>query len=552
MESPSDADIGGEFRLDTLLCRLLRADDRPHEGSWDVPLEMLSLSIRQFSETLRLEQLPDAMSEQVDAKLLHERAHYWQLLFYPLVQSNTTVLLERLQHGVDQAGGDSRICATNPISGLAPPGKLESQIVLTQHNFGRSADAYQDLETAADFDTATHLALGTSARGLPGFVVTLKFEDSTTFRFPLTAPFLLESAAVLVEALQRGRAPERLASANDAENCAYLGAWEFWCRVNQSLYPSITDAAEAFLAFVDLSCRSTGVIAPGGPDLKPTDVLRSVLVSARAGEICLRSAQKRLKPMHAFESPSAWQAYLIPGVGLPDDDDNLLRLAYYYTRLLLPTVMHRVQFTPQTQEAVQNFLQLRRGRYRLEELEPMWNIFWAGDTSFLWTGQSCIGVLLAATVYRLRNPDHPILPHRHYQALKERFPLPVVHSRGRYYAETEVANWRRGDPYPYGTGHLMSDIIGITALAPLAEGRMECGFVTAHVPCSYMERGLGCPQMGLTAAEKALRDQHALDDWCHWMFRLLPMGLPSEADVRRWQRVIPGLRSQPMPQPPGF
>jgi hypothetical protein len=54
-----------------------------------------------------------------------------------------------------------------------------------------------------------------------------------------------------------------------------------------------------------------------------------------------------------------------------------------------------------------------------------------------------------------------------------------------------------------------------------------------------MQWGLGCPQRGLQPMEKEIRDRVGIDDFCHWMHRLVILGIAPDGAQQRWLGRLP-------------
>lgn len=129
--------------------------------------------------------------------------------------------------------------------------------------------------------------------------------------------------------------------------------------------------------------------------------------------------------------------------------------------------------------------------------------------------------MLNAMAYRLSYPGRNALPHIYREQLQEAFPLPFLLHRGGYVMLPGGPLAEPTGPLPVAPLELVHDIIGLATVEPLLHGDKSCGFLKHRTDCWYLRAGLGCPQKGLDAEQKARRDAAGLDDWCHWMLRAL-------------------------------
>src|SRR5437660_852863 len=73
-----------------------------------------------------------------------------------------------------------------------------------------------------------------------------------------------------------------------------------------------------------------------------------------------------------------------------------------------------------------------------------------------------------------------------------------------------------GRPYVANAARLITDCIRLMTIEPMSRSNRKCGFVEAGARCTYVWLGFGCPERGLTEAERSERRSAEMSEtWCH-------------------------------------
>jgi hypothetical protein len=350
---------------------------------------------------------------------------------------------------------------------------------------------------------------------------------------PFTALYLLESAAHISECLFAGQPLPRPAALEDGQDDLYLGAWQFWRRVHEHRYRDDASLGVSFLAAVDFAVVSHGLV----PSADSETQAELTSIPYRFGKLAYRAQGFEPLTLDGREPADAvarFQDGVCEWTGLPTQRQTLVTLSAFLTRRLLRSVGRHLG----ERELRNASRQLDRPLAEAgESLDEVWELIRTAASEGAPTiGQDSLGEMLNATAYRLSHPGVLAVAHAYERQLSAALPLPATLHQGKMLLD-ESAFGRVGwqGPYPREAVRLLTDAVGLTAIKPLLNHEPRCGFVADGLRCSYIGRGLGCPERGLTADERALRQRTGLDDFCHWMHRAVLLGLaPGEAQ-QRWE-----------------
>ena len=221
------------------------------------------------------------------------------------------------------------------------------------------------------------------------------------------------------------------------------------------------------------------------------------------------------------------------------------KMAVYLTRLLVQGCGWAVDWAESDHPLLNQLLHqsIHELANNLEMLQPVWLSLWRSDSTLSGRnnvlGRRMLGMMLNASLDRIYYPGEIAIPHRYANSLTQRFPMPFILFDGSYYMDQQMEDERSmaSRPYFINAGGLAAECIQLLSLAPLNQGRLDCGLIDSvtNVPqCLYTNSGLGCLKQGLTEDESQLRETFQLDDWCHWVFSNLQTHIAPQDVQQRW------------------
>jgi hypothetical protein len=576
-------EIAGSFDFESAICNLFSCDagggpaDSRDSHRDESMTRMFALQQAYYAtnlaEAVPYNKLPPNLPSSTQSTLFHERIHYWQMLACPLQQWQFTLSLDRRRAQTAAAGGEPRwICGQGdravPMVELDPflagisahfrPFSLTAD--LQDLKEGRFPAAFAQTKLlATDWITpsAGHAAFLPTAQilmllphsgnlMLPAYGAEMAFRDSTKLiRFPFNGRYLMESAAVLSQALFEGQPLPQPTNLDNPEDELYLGAWEFWRRLHGRRYNSERELAIAFLAAVDLTLVSD-VLQVHEKDGEYGSEMSSI--PFRFGKLAFRI--QGLEPLRVGEDedPAAavarFQEQVSAYQSWPHPSHSVKKMAVAITRLLISAVARHIPESQEAREAIEVLYDphgpvnesLGRTAERFEAMDAVWKLFRYAEGHPPLIGQLVLGAMLNACLYRIRHPGKFALPHIYHTELRRYFPLPLVLLNGSYHTDVEPGDaMEEGWPYPVSAMEMVHDVISLLTTKSLARGHpKQCGFLDEGIDCTYIRQGLGCPLKGLSKAEAELREETKLHDWCHWLMRSLILHTAEPSHYLRW------------------
>jgi hypothetical protein len=541
--------FAGEFRWEVLLCRIFENNLSPEAGlSEPRPADrtlaaFIAGHAATAADAFPIRFFPPAQSAAVGRTLFHEKVHYWQLLFCPLVQSLFLQFLDRLFIEAERLGARTQMIASQGhFRKIGSEELAEDERSLRSH-FARPALELAKIKSLNEIDprrTAMPFLMlphKIPRLSLPGYGALMVLDDGSESFFPFTGPYLWEAAAFLSEALFAGEAPLRLRRGDAEEGELYLGAWEFWCRVHEARAASPEDLALGFLAAVDLALTSDIV----DPEQYDSDYNMEIgSIPYRFGKIAY-SAQG-FQPFNragreAAAAVADWQEQFCRWRGWPSPTNCVRKSVFLLTSVLAATTARDMPNTPAGEQALRQFFGLEPGgNWSIADLEPVWKLIrLACSRGAPAIGQPSLGAMLNACIYRLSHPGEAALPHLYASRLSGAFPLPIIVAENEYCIEQAGSEGVSAEPYPLGSTDLLHDVIGLIAVRPLRKSQTGCGFIEERLECGYVRSGLGCPQKLLDERQRGVRRDTGLDDWCHWLLRSLLLATAPTETQTRWE-----------------
>ncbi|MBI5549857.1 MAG: hypothetical protein HY911_00015 [Desulfobacterales bacterium] len=548
------AAIHGAFAFDSLLCHLFSASFNQPEGIDRQRSDKLrsyhaftaGYFSKQGRDALTIEHLPAEKMAPLTRALFHERVHYWQLIGSPLLQLGFTLHLERMRMGANSLGGRPDLIAGQHLWQEPKPGtaeQLEELLSSQEAHFGWVPVSekmiqipnwiHRDPLTAMPFLHMPHV----NGKILPAYGALLGFGMQRKYVIvPFNIRYLLESAAVVSEALREGEGLPKPGNLDSEEDQLYFGAWEFWRRVHGPRYRNETELAYGFLAAVDLAMMPD--VAGLNDSLNrggyADDEYRSENFSVpyRFGKLAFRSQGLPPLRIDGGEEPSKaverFQKDICLFSGWPTPKQAAARMSVFLTEAMLQNYANFIENTDETVTAVKALFDTPVMDFAENQgsLQNLWRIIAevaGAPERMARIGALVLGTMLNVCVERCSSPGKFALPHLYETDLALRFPLPLLIMDGQYYQDIEPG-LHFGSPIPINGLQLLHDCVALLTLSPLRNDDRSCGFLLKGVPCWYMRQGFGCPQGNLTEAERLERELKQLGDACHWSVRSSALG----------------------------
>jgi hypothetical protein len=245
----------------------------------------------------------------------------------------------------------------------------------------------------------------------------------------------------------------------------------------------------------------------------------------RFGAILLASPHIPPLEVGTDESPGQaahkFQKQVCTLLGWRDPDLVAWFMSVYLTQMLAPVLMLEGD-----REAIEAFCDRPETEVTVDELEAIWRQLNRNTLDLV--GLRILRTMVNASIYRVANPGKWLLPHIYADQLIAAFPLPTILYDGEFYMDGLPERFR----HPLDVSHMdyWSDCVRLITVGHLRNTapseRRTCGFVRRHVNCPIMTMGAGCPKLGLSLDEQAVRRQTGLDsEWCHWKVSAVIFGL---------------------------
>ncbi len=496
--------------------------------------------------------LSDRISKNADATLFHERIHYWQMISCPLQQHRYLVYLDTIRMNLIKVGEDPyTLCGED--DGFLDLSLNEEMVNSAEANFKQydltlsikdtankislpeafkniqikgvdwiksKTTGYEEIPFAQLFLLLPH----SSRKSLPAYGALMHFKDHDKYVIiPFTALYLMESVAHLSQLLYERKSLPKITQLDNHDDKLYFGVFEYWRRLHGYAYNNEEDLILSFLAAVDLALTSDIY------EIEPSDGEYEYEMSSipyRFGKLAFRI--QGIEPLKCetenerADAVAKFQDRICKWNGWPKPDFAVKRMAAALSRFLFKAHAKSSPYTKENEEYV-----IKVWRSSLSELAehfdvllPLWKLYQNKMTTAF--GQSILGNMLNACLYRINNPGEFALPHLYHNKIKEHFPLPLVLFKGDYYLDNVLAEntVRPGYPYPITSMQTALEIISMMTLKPITAGRIDsCGFLDEGIDCWYIKSGLGCPLRGFTSNQEKLRDKTGLHNWCHFTFQ---------------------------------
>ena len=559
--------LEGEFSFETLVCQLLRTDINSLSNTTPKHSSFIAETFAVFASTdaknrmdaCAMDSLPKDLSVETEARLFHERVHYWQLISTSFQQRRFNYFLESLRIELaERHGRCEMVCGLTPSNITAERFQLAYAIAVSDADFkwadlspekviGFNEIDYKDLT----YQIYVHLPSAPNTNN-PAYGAALGFNLSQEIAYvPFTGIALLESAAYISQLLFEKKALPRLKDARDKFNIRYLGCWEFWYRLHGQRYQSEEELALAFLAAVDLTMMGDLFLAE---EIDHETYFCSELelengcIPYRFGKLAFRA--QGIPPLtctdgNVAQAVSIFQENCCLKFNWTSPVIVAKKMAVYLTRLLVQGCGWAINWTEIQYPLLKQLLNqpIHKLAENLEMLQPIWTSLWKSDSTLSGQntvlGRRILGMMLNSSLDRVYHPGEIAVPHKYANSLAKRFPMPFILFDGSYYLDQHIENMEAmvNRPYFINAYGLAAECIQLLSLAPLSHGQLDCGLidsVTKMPQCLYTNSGLGCPQKRLTEAEINLRKQFQLDDWCHWTFATLQTHVAPKEVQRHW------------------
>ncbi|MBX6383881.1 MAG: hypothetical protein IRZ07_13050 [Microbispora sp.] len=537
--------LEGRFRFGDLLTQLLRTDafaeEIPHPRE-DLIRALFLPSVRagipSRMDLFPLVELPDPLPPHTEARIFHERTHYWQYLASPLLQQRFFLELEKIAIGVARAGGDrEQILASRPPEDPAGVFRL---MVATEADCSwfDLRDTHLLGGQQVDFPLGTFQVLYARPNDLGvtyGYGAALELPDGQTALVPFTALALAESASQVAECASSGKPPPRL-ERNTPGEVRYYGCWEYWRRLHGGRVRNERALVAGFLAAVDLALTG-GYPAADERDPEMIRELRSI--PYRFGKLAFRAQAFEFPEVDEADPGEAverFQRDMCAWAAWPEPKTTFARSAVMLTKLLAVGLGRRPLLEYGLPEDDYGRLWVSDESNLAGELDALAPVWRAISVAALAdrprpVGFEMAGMMLNAMHHRIRHPGRFAVPHLYRAELTEEFPLPLLLLDGIYCVDRALENQEtvfRNRPYVGNALKVAKDTMQLVPLLPLADGADRCGFYDApmmRATCLYGRAGLGCPKAGLTEAQRRTRLEHEIGDWCHWEFAARKTGI---------------------------
>lgn len=513
--------FGGAFTWESLACRFFQHDIDPLNPAFaevasdhELVAIMASLNIDEWGDIATLAVLPDVGDEDVASTLFHEQVHYWQIISSPLLQSLFLTALQKIRLVVNANGGRATaICGEAGADirlDLVTEGLLRARTLMSSPF--TDVDVRWQVEIVADPPTdvaALSCRLPDDDREWPGFVAALGYGAPDRRLVQADLCSLTESSALASEMQRRGQLPGELLEHAPPLHDRYLGLWELWRRYHHGRAPEV-DLVYPFVAVLDMALLG-GVPGPllsfNGRDDFPAERFSRLLTASGQEELPSSSGPGDLR---------RYQEALGKRVNLVPVDDVVARAKRRLLRILVFSLGPLLGLDADTWETRVNDL-WRPDPSPVDEaslVRTLDHVF--AKNEHLPLGAQILATMYNALCHRTDHPDHFVAPAQYEAILKQRFPLPIILMRGRYYMSQPTD--QRDQRITVWPGMLRLDILRLTTLLPLVEGRAECGFVESGAECLYTAAGLGCPRSSkrrISDEAVAVRKKFGTASWCH-------------------------------------
>ncbi|HXH38277.1 MAG TPA: hypothetical protein VNN08_06590 [Thermoanaerobaculia bacterium] len=545
------------FSFETALCQLFETEINPdHHGTTTQRAvdEILLFTAEHVAnigaDFIPQGQLPPHLTSATNARLFHERLHWWQLASYPLMQLRFLLLLSQLRANIKAQGGNYQV-----IGGLAEFDEPEQFRHFARSREVADADLYWNALTpgmVTDFNCISeepytyqvffYLPPNSVTREQrPAYGAALGFgKHHDIIHVAFTAQALLESAAYISQLLFEGQEPPIVESLDDPNLRVYLGPWEYWRRLHGAQYQDKRALAIAFLTAIDLAMMAD---IPKVEDSKQWDTeyfFERVSVPYRFGKLAYRlRGQEPLsltntKIQHAIRR---YQQAACDWCGWPTPEIIAKQTAVFLTRALAYNCAFAMETTDDNRTIVEDLYRQPTEHFTKDAalLRPAWDLIQRTSARRYVIGQGLLEAMINACMLRTLRPTY--LPESFVDAEppKQVLPLPVILYNGDYYLDRIEPTLAVSPAEIFVVVHeLARDSIHLVTLLPLQSHRKTCGFIEAHLDCYYQKAGFGCSYQQLEPREADARQRRHLDDYCHWTHLATRLEVAEPAIAQRW------------------